>query len=270
MEIPAGGINPGHTIPAPIISILNDHQKIGNNKLHTGQRTVKKIETSVLELGDLFIECGIHYILDNQASYYAKVKVIQGYPFVILDEQMENISNQDEVFIDMEWDNFYPTRRYGNWDRQKEISVDGGLPIDQPIYTNWSQEDPHWTGMGWIEEPDKQMLYRLLPFGGNSTREQVPAISFWETQDAARELGIFVYDHNRWDDQQYGIWQPTPDLSVYFRYAGQKLYFKYPLHSGSRSTAITLYTIEKKQGIVDKFNKRIDEIAVKGLSLIHI
>ena len=91
------------------------------------------------------------------------------------------------------------------------------------------------------------MLYRLLPFGGNSTREQVPAISFWETQDAARELGIFVYDHNRWDDQQYGIWQPTPDLSVYFRYAGQKLYFKYPLHSGSRSTAITLYTIEKKQ-----------------------
>ena len=102
--------------------------------------------------------------------------------------------------------------------------------------------DPHWTGMGWIEEPDKQMLYRLLPFGGNSTREQVPAISFWETQDAARELGVFVYDHNRWDDQQYGIWQPTPDLSVYFRYAGQKLYFKYPLHSGSRSTAITLYS----------------------------
>ena len=264
VEIPAGGINPGHTIPAPIISILNDHQKIGNNKLHTGQRTVKEIKTSVLESGDLFIECGIHYILDNQASYYAKVKVIQGYPFVILDEQMENISNQDEVFIDMEWDNFHPTRRYGNWDRQKEVSVDGGLPIDQPIYTNWSQEDPHWTGMGWIEEPDKQMLYRLLPFGGNSTREQVPAISFWETQDAARELGVFVYDHNRWDDQQYGIWQPTPDLSVYFRYAGQKLYFKYPLHSGSRSTAITLYTIEKKQDIVDKFNKSIDEIAVKG------
>lgn len=264
VEIPAGGIYQNKIIPAPIISILNNQQKIGDNKLHAGHHNVKEVKTSVLESGDLFVECGILYLLDNNSSYYAKIKIIQGYPFVILDEQMENISKQDEIFVDMEWSNFHPTRRYGNWDRQKEVSVDGGLPIDKPIYTNWSQEDPHWTGMGWIEKPAEQMLYRLLPFGGNSTREQIPVISFWETQNAARELGVFVYDHNRWDDQQYGIWQPTPDLSVYFRYDNQKLHFKYPLHSGSRSTAITLYTIEEKQGLVDKFNKCIDKIAMKG------
>lgn len=264
VEIPAGGSDLSGNIPAPIISVLYDQQKIGNNELHTGLRSVKEIKTSVLESGDLFVECEVLYLLDNNGSYCAKVKIVQGYPFVILDEQMENISIQDDVFVDMKWTNFYPTRRYGNWDRKKEISVDGGLPIDKPIYTNWSQEDPHWTGMGWIERPDKQMLYRLLPFGGNSTREQVPVISFWETQNAAKELGVFVYDHDRWDDRKYGIWQPTPDLSVYFRYDNQILYFKYPLSTGSRSTAITLYMIEEKQKMVDEFNRCVDEIAIQG------
>lgn len=264
VEIPAGGIYQMDAIPAPVISILDKQQKTGNNKLYPGRLAVKEIKTTVLESGDLFAECGILYTLNNNASYYAKVKIVQGYPFVILDEQMENISKQDEVFVDMEWSDFHPTHRYGNWDRQKEVSINGGLPIDQPIYTSWCQEDPHWTGMGWIEEPAKQMLYRLLPFGGNSTREQVPAISFWETQKGAKELGVFVYDHNRWNDRQYGIWQPTPDLSVYFRYDNRKLYFKYPLCSGSRSTALTFYSIEEKQGAVDKFNKAIDEISARG------
>lgn len=264
VAIPAGGMYAANAIPAPILSILNGTQQVGNNKLKAGQLAVRRVQTSVLESGDLFIECGIRYTLDNNASYYAKVKVVQGYPFVILDEQMENISRQDKVSVDMEWTGFHPTRRYGNWDRQKEVSVDGGLPIDKPIYTNWCQEDPHWTGMGWIEQPETQMMYRLLPFGGNSTREQIPAISFWETQGSARELGVFVYDHNRWDDRQYGIWQPTPDLSVYFRYADGKLHFTYPLCSGSRSTAITLYSMEEKRHLVDNFNRSVDEIAAKG------
>lgn len=264
VEIPAGGLCQDGNVPAPIISILHNQQKIGDNALHTGLRSVKEIKTSVVESGDLFVECEVLYLLDKDATYCAKVKIVQGYPFVILDEQMENLSKQDDVFVDMKWTNFHPTRRYGNWDRQKEVSVDGGLPIDKPIYTNWSQEDPHWTGMGWIEHPDEQMLYRLLPFGGNSTREQVPAISFWETQDNAKELGVFVYDHNRWNDREYGIWQPTPDLSVYFRYDNQVLYFKYPLSSGSRSTAITLYTVGEKQNMVDEFNECIDKIAMEG------
>lgn len=264
IDIPAGGIYHGDAIPAPIVSITCNDKKIGSNKLYLNRHKLNNVITTIIESGKLFVECGVKYILDNNSSYYAKIKIIQGYPFVIFDEQMENISKQDEIFVDMAWNNFHPTHRYGNWDRQKEISMGEGLPINKPIYTNWSQEDPHWTGMGWIENPSEQMLYRLLPFGGNSTREQVPAISFWETQNTNRELGVFVYNHNRWDDQEYGIWQPTSDLSVRFRYDSQVLHFKYPLHNGSRSTAIALYDIGEKQHLVDKFNKSIDMIAQKG------
>lgn len=142
-----------------------------------------------------------------------------GYPFVIFDEEMSGIEKQDGVFVDMEWTGFHPTHKYANWDRQKDVTVADGVPVEQPLYTSYCQEDPHWTGEGWIEQVDKEMVYRLLPFGGNSTRDQVPVRTFWESGKDARELGVFVYDHNRWNDRQYGIWQPTPDLSVYFRYA---------------------------------------------------
>lgn len=264
VEIPSGRVCGDTVAPAPVISVVNNGREIGNNVFHAGSHRVREINTSVLESGDLFVECGVRYMLDDESSYYAKIKIVQGYPFVIFDEEIDNISNNDGVYIDMAWDNFEPTRRYGNWDRQKEVSVDGGLPIDKPIYTNWCQEDPHWTGMGWVEDPSRQMLYRLLPFGGNSTREQVPAISFWETKESAAELGVFVYDHNRWDDRRYGIWQPTSSLSVCFKYSNGKLHFKYPVVSGTRSTAITFYDIEENQDKVDSFNDGIDRIARDG------
>ena len=262
--IPYNSSVDGGVAPAPIISIQNQEHRIGNHKFYSGRKNIKKIQTSILEKGDLFVECAIKYIMDNNASYLAKIKLIQGYPFVILDEKMTNITKDDKAFVDMEWNGFNPTRRCGNWDRGKSIRNENGLPIDQPIYANWCQEDPHWTGMGWVEDVEKQMVYRLLPFGGNSTREQVPVYAFWESGENARELGVFVYDHNQWNDEQYGIWQPTSDLSVYFRYSEQKVYFKYPLSSGTRSTAITFNNITEHEPTINHFNKEIDELAKNG------
>lgn len=264
VEIPVSKTYNSHIVPAPILSVINGNRETGNNKLYAGRQKITSVHTKVLEEGELFVVCEVLYFVEGGATYRATVKMVQGYPFVILDEQMEGIQKEDNIYMDMEWDNFHPTRRYGNWDRQKDGLASGGLPIDKPIFTNWYQEDPHWTGMGWIEDPEKEMLYRLLPFGGNSTREQVPAIAFWETDPDANELGVFVYDHNRWNDRQYSIWQPTSLLSVYFRYTDKKLHFKYPIAEGSRSTAISFHSVKEKQSELDVFNQKIDEIAKNG------
>lgn len=53
-------------------------------------------------------------------------------------------------------------------------------------------------------------------------------------------------------------------MSVYFRYDDNKLYFKYPLIDGSRSTAIAFFSEEQGRKAVAGFNKRIDEIAKAG------
>jgi hypothetical protein len=88
-------------------------------------------------------------------------------------------------------------------------------------------------------------------------------MSFWETNVDKRELGVFVYDANRWNDRQYGIWQPTPDLSVYFRYTNKKLFFNYPLISGTRSTALSFFPEQEGAKHIAEFNGRLNSIVEK-------
>lgn len=264
VRIPSGNTHVRECVPAPIIAIGNNKRITGENILIDTNNKVKKIDTEVIEAGDLFAECSVTYTFSSGATYLAKVKVVHGYPFVILDEEISGLTSVDGVRLDLSWKGIDPTHRYGNWDRQKEVSVDGGLPIDKPIYTNWCQEDPHWTGEGWVENPSEKMLYRLLPFAGNSSREQVAAMTFWETNDNPCEIGVFVYDHNRWNDRQYGIWQPTSDLCVYFHYADNILHFTYPLIGGTRSTAIVLSDINKSHDELDAYNAAIGDVAARG------
>lgn len=219
-----------HDLPSPAKAVAS---------LKTGRLELASVNTSIVEKGELFVLCRTDFRFDSGAEYSILTKTVSGYPFVIMDEKMKGIRKDDGVCLEVGWDDFRAKYRYPTqWDRV----FDKKFPwyrIDEPVYTNYCKEDPAWTGMGTIEDPSRQMIFRLTPFGGNSVREQVPLISFWG--DGPRELGVFVYDHARWDDGQYGIWQPTPDLCVYFRYAGDKLYFTYPLAEGSRSTAIAIY-----------------------------
>ena len=207
--------------------------------LKTGRLELVSVNTSVVEEGELFILCRTDCLFGNGAEYSILTKTVSGYPFVIMDEIMKGIRKEDGVCLEVRWDDFDAKYRYATqWDRvfDKKFPWYG---IDEPVYTNYCKEDPAWTGMGTIEDPSRQMIFRLTPFGGNSVREQVPLISFWG--DGPRELGVFVYDHARWDDRQYGIWQPTPDLCVYFRHTDGRLYFTYPVAEGSRSTALAIY-----------------------------
>lgn len=262
--IPSSQNIDSETAPAPIISICKNGRKIGNNIFNSGNKRIDRIETTVIENGNLFVTYQIKYYLSGNSIYTAQVKAIHGYPFIILEEEMNNIYKEDSTCIEMCWEKFEPRKRFGTqWDRVFD-KASQWLDIDSPVYTSYSQEDPHWTGMGWVEDVSKEMIYRISPFGGNSVREQTPIMSFWEEGKNADELGIFVYDHQLWDDFQYGIWQPTPDLSIYFRYSKNKLYFKYPLLNGKRSTALAFFSVEKGNKEVESLNRRIDEIALMG------
>lgn len=248
---------------APIIAINHKSSWIGNNKIISPKCKIISLQSETIDNGKLFVQQKITYQFEGGGEYSVKVKLVKNYPFVILDESMDKLSKTDSVVMQMQWDGFNPTKRFGTqWDRTLE-SEDVWLDIDKPVYTSYSKEDPRWTGMGWIEDPAKQMIFRISPFGGNSVREQTPVMSFWEGKGDMRELGVFVYDHNRWDDKQYGIWQPTPDLSIYFKYNNKKLYFTYPLISGSRSTAISFFREEGEKN-VNEFNSKLKALADRG------
>jgi len=257
-------VNAGEA-PAPILSLLRETRSTGQNRIYSTGQNIKSIRTEFPEKGELFVTCRIDYLFEDGAAYQVKLKIIQGYPFVIMEEKMVDFSPADTVYVDMCWTRFTPAYRFGTqWDRVFDKKTEH-LGIAEPVYTNYSKEDPHWTGMGWREDPTKQMIFRLTPFGGNSVREQTPVMSFWEKgEEAAEELSIFVFDHKKWDDRQYGIWQPTTELCVYFRHENEKLHFTYPLKNGTRSTALALYPVREGERQIIDFNKKIDKIAKEG------
>lgn len=264
VTVPLRSATPNGSIPAPVISIAGSKGAIGNNTLKTNAKKVVSISSETTDNGPLFTEQTIVYRFEGGGIYTAKVKVVNEYPFVILDEEIEGLNKEDGISLEMEWTGFQPSKRFGTmWDRVSEGQKSLWLDIDKPVYTSYTKEDPHWTGMGWVEDPSKKMIFRITPFGGNSVREQTPVMSFWETNTDNRELGVFVYDANRWDDRQYGIWQPTPDMSVYFRYTNKKLFFNYPLISGTRSTALSFFPEQEGEKQKTEFNKRLSSIVDK-------
>lgn len=247
-----------------------------NNSVRSDAYKIMSVTTSELENGDLFALYQVEYRFENGGKYLQNIKVVSGYPFVILDEDINGVAKADGVRMNMAWKDFKPAYRYPlQWDR----NFDSRFPwykIDEPVYTNYSREDPAWSGMGMLENISEKMIFRLTPFGGNSVREQVPLISFWEKE--GNELGVFVYDHARWDDKQYGIWQQGPDMSVYFRYADKTLHFTYPIMTGTRSTAITIHRVADGEKECEKFDRALDAIggamngkntAYRYTSLLH-
>lgn len=227
--------------------------------LDAGALPVRSRRTRVIESGPLMVKFESEFVLGGDGARYSVVfTLVKGYPFVIIEEKADGIGLDKKVGVDLVWNNIDFKYRFSTmWDRTIYPGQPSWLPIDKPVYTNFSKEDPFWSGQGMIEDPSERMIFRLASFGGNSVREQTPLISFWG--DGPAEVGTFVFDHDKWDDLQYGIWQQTPDLSVYFRYRDGKLHFMYPIASGSRSTAVAVHDRQFGESESAAFAKAMDE-----------
>jgi hypothetical protein len=254
----------GLSAAGPLSKINNGTGWMGDNKVVSSKKKIISIATKTVEKGSLFAVYQVVYAFENGSVYSVLLTVVSGYPFVIVDETMTNINETDGIKTEYAWTNFTPEKRWANqWDRvNTEVTAWRG--VDEPLHINYAQEDPHWTGDGQIEDPSKEMTYFLIPFGGNGVREQTPQMSFWETGKRGNELGVFVYDFNRWKDDEYGIWQTSTKLAVKFRYTDKILYWHYPLSSGSRSTAICLFPTEKGNAEIVKTQAKISQLEQQG------
>lgn len=225
--------------------------------LDPGKLTLRKRECVVEESGPIMTKIRTTVFFDDNARYEIVSTLILGYPFVIVEEETVGIPLSANVSADMIWSGIELKYRFGTmWDRTVYPDRDAWVPIDKPVHTNYSKEDPFWSGQGILEDPSERMLYRMTSFGGNSVREQVPLISFWG--DGPTEIGTFVYNHNKWDDLQWGIWQQTPDQSVYFRYKDSHLHFLYPISSGRRSSAVAIHDRAKGETECAAFSYAMD------------
>lgn len=227
----------GEEVPGPLLAIDRGQGWIGASRVQTGRLHLRGIETTVVDTGTLFDIYRVAYAFDGGARYEATLKSVLGYPFVDFSESMSGLDSGMGVSVEMDWTGFAPERRYAanGW-----AQPNGYLGIDEPVSTPGIIEEPHWWPADRVEDPQKEMIFRLAAFQGNAPRDAVPAMSFWETGDHGQELSVFVPDTKDWDDKQYMIWQPTTLLQVSFRSTGGRLIWNWPLVSGRRRTGISL------------------------------
>lgn len=245
VRLPASqSVSEAMPMPAPILGLqagsAGDHGPIGRNTITiegTGTKGTVRIETRELEAGSLFRTYRVTYRFSDGGVYTATLRIVAGYPFVRFSERMEKIAPERKVALDMDWQGFAPTRRFAanGWMQPR-----GELGIDEPVATPGIIEEPHWFPADHVEDPSKEMIFHLAAFEGNAPRDAVPAMSFWESGEDARELSVFVPDTATWNDGQYMIWQPSTRLQVSFRYSDGRLVWHWPLISGTRATGIAL------------------------------
>lgn len=225
----------GNEIPGPMLGIDCGEGWIGTSRLLAGVLHLLRIETSIVDTGEIFDIYRMTYIFEGGARYEATLKSTLGYPFIDFSEQMSGFDAGMNVSVEMDWTGFAPERRYAanGW-----AQPHGSIGIDEPITTPGIIEEPHWWSADYVEDPQKQMVFRLAGFEGNAPHDAVPVMSFWEQGVKGRELGVFVPDTKDWNDYQYMIWQPTTLLQVSFRYNNGHLIWHWPVVSGTRRTGI--------------------------------
>jgi len=257
VRIPASQtITPGQAAPAPIIAINRGQGWIGDNHILSRSKLVSNITTRSLAAGPLFRAYSIRYEFTGGAQYIAIVKIVAGYSFIELTEDMRGLSKDDAAVMEMSWNGFKPSKRdpADDFDLQSHLSW---LNIDEPVITPDIEEDPKWMPGNEIEDPSKDMAFELAAYSGNGVRDATPVASFWEDWTGGSELSIFALDTLKWQDHAYGIWQPTTALQVHFRHdsADGFLHCTWPLVTGSRSTGIALDDAGSAQATAERFVK---------------
>lgn len=239
----------GTVIPGPVLGIDCGQGWIGTSRLLAGSLRLLRIETAVVDTGDLFDIYRVTYIFDGDSRYEVTLKSVLGYPFVDFSEKMSGLDPAMNVSVEMDWTGFSPERRYAanGWAQEH-----GSIGIDEPVTTPGIIEEPHWWPADRVEDPQKEMIFRLAAFQGNAPRDAVPVMSFWEQGVKGQELSVFVPDTKGWNDYQYMIWQPTTLLQVRFRHSNGRLILHWPLVSGRRRSCIALTATQVGELVMQK------------------
>ena len=86
-----------------------------------------------------------------------------------------------------------------------------------------------------------------------------PHATFWDER-GGDSLGVFIQHHEKWNDLEYSLWSSSDILPVRFRYTGKKLYWTWPLVTGTRATGLAYYTHEKDTAAMHDQERNAEEL----------
>jgi hypothetical protein len=231
VRIPASQPNPAD-VPGPIMQLSRGGAWIGASRLYAGKAKVRRIVSTRLEAGPLFITYRVDYEFAPRGHYRATIRALADSEFLELLEEMEGL---EDARIETTWTGFRPDYRQAPnhpYQPGREIG-DPVEPIDMAQMNTHIAVAPGIAADG--ELPFRLGIYQPWPAFSVGT-----FANFWNahTGDA---LGVFIDRVERWNDGDYAIWSSSDRLQVRYYWRDGKFFWKWPLSHGTRSTCIAFY-----------------------------
>jgi len=231
VEVPTSGS------PEVVLRLGSATRWLGSARLTLAARG---LEARLVHSGPVFVEYALTYRFAGGRRYHLSVRLTAGMEFVELDERIEGFERGDDAALVFDWDQTEWTHRYCANRPDGPIDGHGGGYRDFA----WEAVD---RGLG----PAGALPMELVPYHSWLTWWRVPAVAFWNESDDV-SLGVFVADHERWDDGEYALWGSSDTLAARFFFDRGVLRWRFPLVAGSRRTAVATFPHSRDVEIVER------------------
>ncbi len=255
VSIPSAG-NYQKLIP-PILQIGNDTQWLGQSVMPSNL-PFQKMNVSELSSGPLFVQYLIDYQFAGGKSFQLKLRLIAGIDYLETEENMTGFTQADSLAWKIDWNGFQPEYRfcpnrpgaptykekrgYESFTWEKIGGSDGDpLAIKHPDLP-YDQKNL----------PDGLLPFKITPYHNWMTWWNLPSAAFW-SEKSGQTVALFIKDFEKWVDPEYPIWSSKDNLSVHFYYKNG-FYWSFPLVTGKRSLALTVYPHKKDVEVSNRTN----------------
>ncbi len=259
VRIPASQVIHGDA-PGPIMQVSRGGLWFGSSTLGFADDRVKRITTRRLEEGPLFIAYELSYETKGGARYVARIQCEGGLEFIRFQEDMDGIRPGMRGAFTSTWSELGVTHRQ---------APNHPFPLSDEVR---SYDDYPWETIDapWRLEPLAPTEGRL-PFA-LGVYERAPGnfrtgtfANFWN-QHSGDALGLFIDKVDAWQDHEYAYEVESPTLQVRYHYLDGKLFWKWPLAPGRRSTCIAFYDHAKDQLAMRQLEQCFQTVQQDGFS----
>ena len=254
------------TIPAPgeylqqvppVLQIGNQTQWLGKSVM-PANLPFQKLKVSELSAGPLFAQYLLDYRFAGGKIFQLKLRMVAGMDYLETEENMSGFTESDSMAWKIVWSGFDPEIRYcpnrpgaPTYKEKKGYDSFTWEKIGGSAGNPMSERHPELP-YDQQNQPDGLLPFKIAPYHNWMTWWSLPSAAFWN-EKTGQTVGLFIKDFEKWNDPAYPLWASKDNLSVHFYYKNG-FYWSFPLVTGTRSIALTVYPHQKDIEVSNKTN----------------
>ena len=241
----------------PVLQIGNQTQWLGKSVM-PANLPFQKLKVSELSVGPLFAQYLLDYRFAGGKSFQLKIQVVAGMDYLETEENMSGFTEADSMAWKIVWTGFEPEIRYCP-NRPGAPTYKDKRGYDSFVWEKIGGSDGDPNGVKHPDMPYDQknlpnglLPFKIAPYHNWMTWWNLTCAAFWN-EKTGQSVGIFIKDFEKWVDPAYPLWASKDNLSVHFIYKNG-FYWSFPMVTGTRSLALTVYPHQKDVEVANRTN----------------